>query len=177
MALVVLAVFWIVVLVPPLLRARAEHVSRDSIRDFSFRIGALGTANTPRRSHGMQSLRMSASNTHTANLRPVSLPAEAYRPSMAASSRSELRRRQVVSVLGISAVVNLMLAVSGTQAAWLMFGVSTVLLLGFVGLIAHFRPTSSARVAIDRIASVRYLPSPQSEIREEQPAYRRTANY
>jgi hypothetical protein len=46
----VLAIAWIVVLVPPVLRARADNRSRgDSIGDFQNRLGVLGRTHSPRR--------------------------------------------------------------------------------------------------------------------------------
>jgi len=175
-ALVVLAVFWVVVLVPPLLRARAEHVSRDSIRDFSFKIGALGHANAPYRPAPFRTNRSRAAAPLPVNVRPAARPASAYGPSAAASERSALRRRQVFSVLGISAVVTLMLAISRTPGAWLMFAVATGLLVAYVGLVAYMRPSSSARVPIDRLAQVRYLPPAREQQPAPQLAYRRTVN-
>jgi hypothetical protein len=171
-------VFWVVVLVPPLLRARAEHVSRDSIRDFSFKIGALGHANAPYRPAPFRSnlTRAGAAAPLPVNVRPAARPASAYGPSVAASERSALRRRQVFSVLAISAVVTLMLAISRTPGAWLMFAVSAGLLLAYVGLVAYVRPSSSARIPIDRLAQVRYLPPARDQQPAPQLAYRRTVN-
>ena len=177
MALVVLAVFWVVVLVPPLLRARAEHVSRDSIRDFSFKIGALGHANAPYRPAPFRSkaTRVAAAPLPL-NVRPVGLPAVSYAPSSAAAERSALRRRQVFSVLGITSVVTLMLAISSTPGAWMMFAVATGLLVAYVGLVAYFRPGSAARIPLERLAQVRYLPPAREQPPAPQLAYRRTVN-
>jgi hypothetical protein len=188
--LVVLALFWVVVLVPPLLRARAEHVSRDSIRDFSFKIGALGSANAPYRpapfranrartgaAMPMNAMPMNAMpmNAMPMNVRPANLPPAAYAPSGAGSERSALRRRQVFSVLGIATVVTLMLAMTGTPGAWPMFALSALLLVAYVGLVAYLRPGSRARVPVDRLAQVRYLPPSRPAAPAPQYAYRRTS--
>jgi hypothetical protein len=169
-------VFWVVVLVPPLLRARAEHVSRDSIRDFSFKIGALGHANAPYRPAPFRSTRNRPAAPLPVNVRPVGLPPMAYGPSSAAAERSALRRRQVFSVLGISAVVTLMLAISGTPGAWVMFAVASGLLVAYVLLVGYFRPSSSARIPLERLAQVRHLPPVREQTPAPQFAYRRTVN-
>jgi hypothetical protein len=168
-------VFWVVVLVPPLLRARAEHVSRDSIRDFSFKIGALGSANAPYRPAPFRTNRARGGSSLPVGVRTANLAPVAYGPSSAAAERSALRRRQVFSVLGILVVVMLMLAFSGTPGAWMMFAVSAGLLVGYVGLVAYLRPNSQARAPMDRLAEVRYLPSVPQQQPAPQFAYRRTA--
>lgn len=166
-----------IILVPPIMRARAEHVSRDSIRDFSFKIRALGGANAPYRPAAFRSARPVAP---APIVRPAigvnpTLPHVGYPASSAGSERSAIRRRQVFSVLAIAVVVAGMLAISGTPGGWLLFAASGGLLAAYVGLIAWFRPASRARIPMDRLAQVRYLPQAPRQAPAAEYVYRRSS--
>lgn len=173
--LVVLAVLWAAVLVPPLMRARSEHVSRDSIRDFSFKIGALGHANAPYRPAAFRSSRprpaargpvaTSAASQGFAS-GPAGLPAGSD-----ASERSSHRRRQVWASLGLANVVTFMLATSGMRGAWISFGLVVALSALYGVAVVWFRQGS-----LEPLAPVRYLPTIQAPQPVTQLAYRRTVN-
>jgi hypothetical protein len=165
--LVVLAVLWAVVLAPPLLRARAEHVSRDSIRDFSFKIGALGRANAPYRVARLGTGRPAPLRA----LPGTPVPAAAFAFDEAAE-RSARRRRQVVASLALACAVTFMLAMSGSGGGWVLFGVCVALLGIYGALVAYFR-----QLSLERLAKVRYLPTIAPPARPAaQFAYRRTVN-
>ncbi len=175
-ALVIIGAFWIVVLVPPIVRARAEHVSRDSIRDFSFKIRALGGANAPYRPAALRSGRPPMGATGQL-VRPAGRPVPgapaAY--SSAASERSAIRRRQVFSMLGLFALVAFMLAISGMSQGWIVFGFAIVMLAGYSALVAIYRPAARARIPLERLAPVRYLPPTQRPTVAPEYVYRRSS--
>ncbi len=173
MVLVVLAVLWAVVLVPPLLRARAEHVSRDSIRDFSFKIGALGRANAPYRPAMLGSYRPPEPRVGQGVGLVAAVPVAPFAFD-AAGEHSARRRRQVFATLALSCAVTFMLAMSGSGGGWVVFGVCVALLLAYSAAVAYFR-----QLSLERIAKVRYLPTiaPMPPVRPAtQLAYRRTVN-
>jgi hypothetical protein len=168
----------VIILVPPIMRARAEHVSRDSIRDFSFKIRALGGANAPYRPAAFRTTRPTAPAPIVRPAVGVNLAGSTqgvYPGSSGGSERSAIRRRQVFSVLAIAVVVTGMLAISGTPGGWLLFGVSVGLLGAYVGLIAWFRPASRARIPMDRLAQVRYLPPAPRQAPAPEYIYRRSS--
>ncbi len=167
-----------IILVPPIMRARAEHVSRDSIRDFSFKIRALGGANAPYRPAAFRANRPTGPGPivrPAIGMTAPGMPIGAYPGPGGGSERSAIRRRQVFSVLGIVVVMAAMLTLSGTPGGWLMLALSGGLLAGYVGLIAWFRPSSRARIPIDRLAQVRYLPPASRQAAAPEYVYRRSS--
>ena len=60
MVLVILAALWAVVLVPPLLRSRAERAN-DSIGDFNYRLDVLGRTNGASACRGRATARVARS--------------------------------------------------------------------------------------------------------------------
>lgn len=173
MILVILGVAWAIFLVPPLLRARAENVSRDSIRDFSFKIGALGRANAPYRPVPFRSRApRTTAPVSAAQQLPV---ARIAATTSFVSDRAAIRRRQVFSVLGLALVVTLMLAISSGGTSWALFGIVGALFVGYMGLVAFFRPAS--RVPLERLAQVRpFPPAPARPQQTPEYAYQRTVN-
>jgi len=171
--LVILGVAWAIFLVPPLLRARAENVSRDSIRDFSFKIGALGRANAPYRPAPFQPRQARAALPLTGA--PAPSAARVASASGLLNDRAAIRRRQVFSVLGLALVVALMLAISSGGAAWVVFTLAVVLFVAYAGLVVYFRPAS--RVPLERLAQVRPFPTaPARPQHGPEYSYRRTVN-
>jgi hypothetical protein len=175
----VLAVAWIVVLVPPVLRARNDSRSRgDSIGDFQNRLGLLGrshsrharrsarTAHAPRAiTHSKLTNRVSRSPIAY----PLAGPVEPVRTRGA--ERSARRRREVVTVLFTATMLSAAVAAAlGGSAFWGLQILTDLLLLTYVSGMVWFR-TSGA----DRMRNVRYLP----QVRPRPvPAYalRRTAS-
>lgn len=142
--LVILAVLWAVVLVPPLLRSRSEARRSDSVGDFTYRLGVLSktgghSTSVPRRAG-------------TRPARPVGAPgAPAYRPTTAA----QRRRRDVLLTLAVGAMLTLGLAAgTGLGAVWVVHLLIDALLLVYVVALARMRS-----VAGERHAKVAYLPN------------------
>ena len=138
--LLILAVLWAVVLVPPLVRSRIQQ-SGDSIDDFNYRLGVLSRTN----------------GTVPAMPDPRSPAAFAPRPvtdTTPSLSPAAKRRRDVLTVLAAAVAATFILAsVSGASILWAVQVLSDVLLIAYVGLLAWFRSLS-----VERDRTVRYLP-------------------
>jgi hypothetical protein len=193
----VLAIAWIVVLVPPVLRARNDSRSRgDSIGDFQNRLGVLARSHSRR---GGRNLRVAGSAKQgraaqgpraalapmpgvsspfaTRRIAPrvtrtpaaLTGPVEPMRTR--ASERSARRRREVVTVLFTSTMLSAAVASAiGGGALWGLQILCDLLLVGYFGGMLWFKSNG-----IDRKRTVHYLP----QVRPRPvPAYalRRTAS-
>ena len=177
--LIILAVLWAVVLVPPLLRSRSQH-SADSIVDFNRKLDVLG------RTNGNLDDTSTVGDPYAAPVGAASAgprrrvpPARAAAPvrtavrtaplvRASAAHRSALRRRNVVRTLSIAVLATLLVATfAHSPVAW-GFQLFVDLLAGaYVGLLAWARGVQS-----ERAEKVRYLP----ELRVPELALRRTAS-
>jgi hypothetical protein len=140
--LLILAILWAVVLVPPMLRARSDR-SRRTIGTYTSRLGVLEnvTRATSRRSAPVRP----TVGTHA---RPRVQP---YR----VSALTAKRRRDMLSLLGMLALVSLAgAALSGTLATWALFGVCALALGAYAYAIVV-----CDRNAAERAMKVRYLPA------------------
>jgi hypothetical protein len=120
--LVILAALWAVVLLPPMLRSRAERAN-DSIGDFNYRLDVLGRTNGALRTQGA-------------------------RPRVSPGQRAAKRRRDVLRTM--LAVVGLFgLLAIGTHAtiAWALFWVSALAFAAFGALWAWARSLQMERAA------------------------------
>jgi hypothetical protein len=132
--LLILAVLWAVVLVPPLVRARGER-SRRRIGTYTTSLGALGGS----RAMGGGLRTRAASPFHGARV----------------SARTARRRRDLLSLLGMVALVSLAgAALSGQAAIWALFVLCVAALGLYVYAIVWFD-----RLAAERAYKVRYLPA------------------
>ena len=127
MVLVILAALWAVVLLPPLLRSRAERAN-DSIGDFNYRLDVLGRTNGQLRGPGAQ-------------------------PRVSPGQRAAKRRRDVLRVL-LAVVGGFALVAMATHMmiAWALFFLSAIALAGFCGMWAWARS-----IQMDRAVKVRTL--------------------
>lgn len=117
--LVILAAIWVLVLVPPLLRARTQRTN-DSIDDFNHRLDVLGRTNGALRVEAMR------------------VP-----PAMKAARR----RRDVLRSLVVAVVVTGLLGLAtNIVAAWVLHALADVALLAFCGLWAWVRSVELERV-------------------------------
>ncbi|HZR13692.1 MAG TPA: hypothetical protein VFC33_10625 [Acidimicrobiia bacterium] len=136
--LVILAVLWAVVLVPPLLRSRNEARRSDSVGDFSYRLGVLSKT---------------GGHAVVANRSP-----KGY--ARAGMSRAQRRRRDVLVVLSGLAVLTLGVAAgTGTSLMWAVQILADALLVVYVLAIVRMRS-----IAMERRTKVAYLPSRQPEL-------------
>lgn len=158
MVLLVLAVIWAAVLVPPMWRSRADGRPADSIKQFHKHLRVLNGTEP----HGY-------SRTLTAQVgTPVITAPMAYRPSMRSSAelrrrRTIERRRNVLFSLGGTAAVTLVLAVAGVPMMLMLNLLVDALLVGYVAMLAHLRS-----VAAEREMKLRFLPrQPVLDLRDE----------
>ena len=161
--LIILAVLWAVVLVPPLLRSRRSQRSADSIVDFNYKLDMLGHMNGRRRRRAPAAPLPARVPAATAALAPVP-----YAGPTTAAQRSARRRRAVLQVLGGSLVATLFLAIGAHSLAfWLLQIVVDVLAAAYLALWAWVRSLEA-----DRIEKVRYIP----ELRVPELALRRSVS-
>jgi hypothetical protein len=125
--LVILAALWAVVLLPPLLRSRAERAN-DSIGDFNYRLDALGRTNGALRVPGA---------------RPRAMPGQ----------RAAMRRRAVLRTF-LVVVAGLGLLAMGTNSVivWGLFILSALALGAFCALWVWARS-----VQLERAVKVRSM--------------------
>lgn len=183
MVLLVLAVVWAAVLIPPALRARQEGRPSDSISNFRRQLAVLrrtgpksrGTADHWARPYASPSPTLaSVSRLHTAQaaggrprpyLAPSGGPAAPLRapvaagrprPNSAARSRTLRRRRDVLTGLAATVAISLLLAVvTGLSSMFVLLHLlADVLLVAYVALLIHQRNQAAAREM-----NVRFLPN------------------
>ena len=149
LVLLILALLWAVVLLPPLLRARTERAG-DSIGDFNYRLGVLG------RTNGML-------NQQPVTSSPIVNP-YAPRPRVSAAKR----RRDVLSGLVLMSALTFLAAyTTGATVLWAVHVFADILLLAFLALWAWVRSLQH-----EQASKVRYLPQSQAP----EFALRRTAS-
>ncbi len=184
MVLLVLAVVWAAVLIPPALRARSEGRPSDSISNFRRQLAVLrrtgpktsrGGADHWARPYASPSPTLaSVSRLHTAQAAsgrplpylapsgggpvPPRLPGAPGRPRTASAARSRTlrRRRDVLTGLAATVGVTLLLAiVTGLASMFVMLHLlADVLLVAYVALLIHQR-----NAAAERDMNVRFLPN------------------
>lgn len=152
MVLLILAVIWAAVLIPPRLRARAEGRPADSIGAFRRHLGVLqrtgpyapmpGAINA---AHGTIPIR-----------RPAPVASPLWSPAGTADARrrqTQARRREVFMGLVISMAATLVLGLlPALRVFWALHLVLDVLFLGYCALLIQMKS-----VAAERSAKVRYL--------------------
>jgi hypothetical protein len=151
---IALALVWAAVLIPPILRDRAQNRVH-SVGDFSKRLRAL----QPHRGHSFPSVSRRAPVT-------VSSP----RPTRV-SSQAARRRREVLWVLGGAFVVTFLVGFNLNGAWWGLFALSALLLFGYIAALANMAGKGQGRSSdLDYYADLRPArPAPEY-------AYRRSAS-
>ena len=185
--LIILAVLWAVVLVPPLLRSRRQRTA-DSIVDFNYTLDLLGRTNgnvdgatgddgptppvgaadAPTVPHAV--FRPGAAPPTAAAIRMSPLPVnvDVGLASTTAAQRSARRRRDVLRILSAAFLVTLVVAlVAHVAALWALQALVDVILGGYLSLWVWARG-----IQADRIDKVRYLP----ELRVPELALRRSVS-
>jgi hypothetical protein len=165
--LIVLAAVWAAFLLPPILRARAEHRPSGSISDFRRQLRVL--ARTSPSGPVASTLRTTPRPALTA-VRPGTLgmaPQPAVR--LGRSRRTVKRRRDVFVALLVAMGGSLVLgALPQLRVLWAVHVVCDLLFAGYVAALVYLR-----NLAAEREMKVRFLPTAPPE-----PAllYRRSAN-
>jgi len=156
--LVILALVWLVVLGPSLLRRRAERRSTDSIGAFHHQLHVLGRTGPSIIDPAYRlALDLSASPNpfRVAGTRPATTDA-ARRPDPYFRPEACKRRRDVLGVLLSSVVVSGLLgAVPALRPALYVTAGTGVLLAAYVALLVRLRT-----LALEREVKLRYLPRP-----------------
>lgn len=170
MVLLILAVIWAAVLIPPRLRARAEGRPADSIAGFRRHLGVLQRTGP----HAAISPSRIAEGTIPFR-RPTTSPASPYVFSATAYAdarrrQTQARRREVFMGLVISMVATLLLGLMSHVFLMLHLALD-VLFVGYVALLVHLR-----NLAEERSAKVRYLPARPRAVVAEPALLRRSVN-
>ena len=150
MVLLILAVIWAAVLIPPLLGARAEGRPADSIGDFRRQLSVLRRAapHSMPPAHTMQNLQAMG------NVVPL-VPVEQVAVRTAASRQRTLKRRRDVFYALLSAMAGTLLLglVPGMRALLGLHVVLDLLFAGYVTLLLRMRNETA-----EREMKVRFLP-------------------
>jgi hypothetical protein len=158
LVLLILAVVWAVVLVPPWLRSRSEHRPSDSISSFREQLSVLQRS-------GSTSGSVAPRPSRAYGAAPVS-----YAPLRPSAAELRRRRRDVLFTLIAAAGLTFGLAVFIRGPVLLLHVVIDVLLVTYVALLAR-----AERTAAERRTKVRYLPR-QSGAPEPALLYRRSGS-
>ena len=146
--LVILALLWAAVLLPPLLRSRTQRAA-SSIVDFNRKLDVLGRTNDGLDVDENVTVPPGSGAVPAVPMMPL--------PSAIAASRSAKRRRDVLRVLTVVVTLTLLLAaVTGAVAAWALQIAADGAMVAYLGLWAWLRNAQA-----ERIEKVRYLPQPR----------------
>jgi hypothetical protein len=160
LVLLILAVIWAAVLIPPALRARAEGRPADSITAFHRQLSVLRRTGPRMGGFGARS---SAFSPPAPEQFPFTPPrAVAVAPGVRTVSRATMarrasrrRRRDILMALLVAAGTTLVLgAVPALRMLWVVHGVVDVLLVSYVALLVRQR-----NLATERELKVRLLPT------------------
>jgi hypothetical protein len=161
LVLLVLAIVWAIVLLPPVLRARAEGRPADSIVHFRTQLTTLQKTG-PRRGHQGGAL--------PATSAAAAMQARAIARS-SGPSRVQKRRRDILvglmAAMGISLVLG---AIPALRILLLVHVLADVLFVGYVALLVRMR-----NVVAEREMKLSFLPGPAPQV-EPALLLRRTAN-
>jgi hypothetical protein len=136
--LVILAALWAVVLLPPMLRSRAERAN-DSIGDFNYRLDVLGRTNGALRAAGAK-------------------------PRVAPGRRAAKRRRDVLrTLLGVVGGLGLLAMATNAAIVWVLFVVCALAFGAFCALWAWARSLHDERAA--KVRSMQRRPAPDWVLR------------
>jgi hypothetical protein len=164
LVLLILAVIWAAVLIPPVLRSRAEGRPADSITAFHRQLAVLRRA-APRGGgrQGEWGNDGSVGPGRVPRLAPVTvLPVANGRMATAGASRAAMarrnarrRRKDILTALLVAAGTTLVLgAVPGLRFLWVVHVAADVLLFGYVALLVRQR-----NALAERDLKVRLLPT------------------
>ncbi len=158
--LLILAVLWAAVLIPPLFKARTERRRGDSIGDFSFRLGVI-------RKTGGFTPSVPTSPAPMALAATVGPPRARLGAAPQGMTVAQRRRRDVL--VGLFAAVSVTFVgalLTGSTMVWGLQLLVDVLLVTYVVLLVRMRT-----LAAEQRVKVRYLPQPAPQL-----ALRRTAS-
>ena len=165
----ILAVIWAAVLIPPILRARAEGTPADSVGDFRRRLNVLQRT-TPSHVAPANTLRIAGPRSHLTG--PVGRPALGRASAIHRHRATQKRRRDVFLVLlaamGGSLVFGM---VPALRVLWTLHVILDVLFVLYVGALVYLK-----NLQTERSAKVRYIDLTAPAQPEPALLLRRTAN-
>jgi hypothetical protein len=152
--LLVLAVIWAAVLVPPFVRARSESRPADSIGNFRRQLYVLertGPVVVP-----------AANSLRLGGVRPVPAfrsPNRMQSPDALRRARTLKRRRDVLfTLVGVMGATLLLGAVPGLRVLWVLHVLCDALFAGYVVLLVRMR-----NMAAERDMKLRFIPTVAAE--------------
>ena len=160
MVLLILAIVWAAVLVPPWLRNRADARPADSITAFRHRLRVLERTGPPGSTPpvGFASTFRSPAAPVTAmgyRPRPVASPYAGF----SARARTQRRRRDIfVGMLAAMGTSLLLGFIPALRILWVVHLLVDALFVAYVGLLVHMR-----NQAAEKEMKVRFLPGRQAE--------------
>ncbi len=154
LVILVLAVLWAAVLLPPILRSRSAS-GHHGVSDFMDHLHSLGRSHSHRHQEvGGPVLHGPVGGSHSAPPRPLASPRGpiapplAYRPMPGGVSPMQRRRRNVLMVLaGGVGLIFLVALVMSTMMIWFLFLLSVGALGGYVYLLIRYKHEAAARYA------------------------------
>ncbi len=156
MVLLVLAIIWAAVLVPPMWRNRADGRPADSIKQFHRHLRVL---NSTEPTHLGRSVG-APSGAHV--MAPINYRRPAATRADARRRRSIERRRNILFTLAGTALGSLVLALLSVNMMLPLHLVVDVLLVAYVGLLARMRAISA-----ERELKLRFLPQNANSFHDE----------
>ncbi len=163
--ILILAVLWVAVLAPPVIRSRREHRRSDSIGDFNYQLGVLGKANgqpskrrTPRAASLSGPMRVAPIGpAYTPPTRRPRVASPGHAPKAPAQmTPAQRRRRDVLLALGAVVIVTFLLAlVAGSMLLWSVQLLADALIVTYIVLLVQMQ-----RRLAERQTKVRYLSHP-----------------
>lgn len=170
-----LAVVWVIVLLPEVIRKLSATRSSDSIRTFNHQLSALRRQND----NGLAGGSM-GSNVINMNGGPSGRGQRApQRPAPQVPASVRKRRQEVMTALGSAAVLTLLCAIAFSPVFLVLHIIVDVLLVTYLALVAQANKAPSQ--AMSRPLSMGYAPLPDHGLRTATvsravPAGRRVAN-
>ncbi|HVF33211.1 MAG TPA: hypothetical protein VM933_09255 [Acidimicrobiales bacterium] len=167
--LIVLAAVWAAFLLPPILRARAEHRPSGSISDFRKQLHVL--ARTSPAATGRLPV-TAGGRVVPMHPRPIAPPHRSPAPLRLGRSRQSVKRRRDIFLgLLVAMAGSLVLGVlPPLRALWAVHVLLDVLFAAYVASLVYLR-----NLAVERELKVRFLP-PAISPAEPALLYRRSAN-
>jgi hypothetical protein len=147
--ILVLGLIWAAVLIPPILRARAQQPRNDSVGDFHHKLSILGHTNG---THRRRPERLSPK-------RPAFPPTP---PGPARQSQAQKRRQDVLLImLGLCAGTLFLALLSGMTALFIVHLLADAVLAGYVYLLVQYKQRASEQRSKVRFLNTAYrVPAP-----------------
>jgi hypothetical protein len=167
LVLLILAVVWAAVLIPPWLRNRADARPADSISAFRSRLAVLQRTGPI----GTRRAAFVAAHPDVQGFVPARRRVTSSLHASSAKARTQKRRRDIfVGLLAAMGTSLLLGFIPGLRILWVVHVLFDAMFAGYVGLLVHMR-----NEAAEREMKVRFLPRPA---RRPEPALllRRTGN-